>query len=128
MRAFASCGTAASQCGYCHVMEPTRDMASGREAGKKTGAPDAADGRARQRDARDGLGKPAAEVTKRSSARHATAARRSRRPELAAPPPPRAPQSTPPRNREITSAPGRPGFGFGHDVGRPLRGVGAFRL
>jgi hypothetical protein len=92
MRAFAfGLGV---QCGYCHVMEPTRDMASDEKQTKKTARVMlqmvahvnemlAAD-----------IGKPAAEVTK---VQCATCHRGKAIPETPEPPPPAAPAAQAPR-------------------------------
>jgi len=92
MRAFAfGLGV---QCGYCHVMEPTRDMASDDKQAKKTArVMMQMVGHVNEMLA-TGVGKPAAEVTR---VQCATCHRGKAIPETPEPPPPAAPAAQAPR-------------------------------
>ena len=92
MRAFAfGLGV---QCGYCHVMEPTRDMASDDKQAKKTArVMMQMVGHVNEMLA-TGVAKPAAEVTR---VQCATCHRGKAIPETPEPPPPAAPAAQAPR-------------------------------
>ena len=90
MRAFAfGLGV---QCGYCHVMEPTRDMASDEKQTKKTARVMLQMVAHVNEMLATDIGKPAAEVTK---VQCATCHRGKAIPETPEPPPPAAPAQAP---------------------------------
>ena len=90
MRAFAfGLGV---QCGYCHVMEPTRDLASDEKPAKKTARLMLQMVAHVNEELATGVGKPAAEVTK---VQCATCHRGKAIPETPEPPPPAAPAAAP---------------------------------
>jgi len=90
MRAFAfGLGV---QCSYCHVMEPTRDMASDEKQTKKTARVMLQLVAHINETLATGIGKPAAEVSK---VQCATCHRGKAIPETPEPPPPAAPAAAP---------------------------------
>jgi len=92
MRAFAfGLGV---QCGYCHVMEPARDLASDEKQTKKTARVMMQMVAHVNETLATGIGKPAAEVTK---VQCATCHRGKAIPETPEPPPPAAPAAQAPR-------------------------------
>jgi len=82
------------QCGYCHVMEPTRDMASDEKPAKKTARLMLQMVAHTNEMLATGVGKPAAEVTR---VQCATCHRGKAIPETPEPPPPAAPAAAAPR-------------------------------
>lgn len=90
MRAFAfGLGV---QCGYCHVMEPSRDMASDEKQTKKTARVMLQMVNHVNEMLATGVGKPAADVSK---VQCATCHRGKAIPETPEPPPPAAPAAAP---------------------------------
>ena len=86
MRAFS--GALGVQCGYCHVMEPARDMASDDKQTKKTARVMLQMVGHINDMLASGIGKPAAEVTKVQCATCHRGKAIPETPELAPPPPP----------------------------------------
>jgi hypothetical protein len=82
------------QCGYCHVMEPTRDLASDDKQTKKTARLMLQMVTHVNEMLATGVGKPAAEVTR---VQCATCHRGKAIPETPEPPPPAAPAAQAPR-------------------------------
>jgi hypothetical protein len=95
MRAFAfGLGV---QCGYCHVMEPTRDMASDEKQTKKTARVMLQMVAHVNEMLATDIGKPAAEVTKVQCATCHRGKAIPETPEPPPPPPPAAPAAQAPR-------------------------------